>query len=421
MSNRHLPVRPNLTQLRHQAKDFLRAIKRGDAAAIAELRTQRPSHADPSATTLADAQLALARSYGVSSWPRLVAACHVVDAIWCDDLERLRALIAKHPALLYEMARGTKECTWGPPMSFAANLGRDNIIKMLRELGATDVKHAAGRAALRGHVATARMLYGFAGSPPIPKDAVMGPCEALNPAGLGLVLELGASISDGAGDWRAPVALLLETYSRNPEGKHRCLEIMAAHGIELPDTPPMAVHRGRLDLLERHVRADLGLLRRTFSHAEIYPPLLGCHDDESLAIHGTPLGGATLLHMCIDYGEIDIAKWLLDRGMDVNVHAATDAAGFGGHTPIFSAVVSYAYYVRAKYAVPKPDRDRFAELLVNHGADPNTRASLRTRVHSDVVHEYRDVTPLGWGERFHDQDLVSRPAMRLVAHHGGRL
>jgi hypothetical protein len=125
--------------------------------------------------------------------------------------------------------------------------------------------------------------------------------------------------------------------------------------------------------------------------------------------------------MCIDYGELEIAQWLLDRGMDVNVRAATDTDGFGGHTPIFSAVVSFAYYVRAKYASPKPDRDRFAELLLNRGADVNARASLRTRIHSDVVHEYRDVTPLGWGERFHDQDLVSWPALRLIALHGGHL
>ena len=72
MSNRHLPVRPDLTQLKHQAKDLLRAIKRGDAEAIADFREQVSGRADPSTATLSDAQLALARSYGVASWPRLV-------------------------------------------------------------------------------------------------------------------------------------------------------------------------------------------------------------------------------------------------------------------------------------------------------------------------------------------------------------
>ena len=418
MSNRHLPVRPDLTQLRHQAKDFLRAIKRGHAESVAEFQTNSPHQIDPATAKLADAQLALARSYGVVSWPRLVLACNVIDAIWRDDVEGLRALVVKRPALLHEMARGVKSCNWGPPMSYAANLGRDSIIRMLWELGAKDVKHAAGRAALQGQITTGKMLYEMAGRSLVPKDAAMGPCEALNPDGLAFVLELGAPISDQTGDWRAPIAMLLTTYSRNPEGKHRCLEIMVQHGIDLPDTPPMAIHRGRLDLLDAHFRADAGLLRRTFAYADIYPPELGCGEGDG--VHGTPLDGATLLHMCIDYGELEIFQWLLDRGMDVNVRAAADADGFGGHTPIFSAVVSYAYYVRAKYASPKPDRDPFAESLLKHGADPNIRVSLRSRMHTDRVHEYRDVTPLSWGERFHDQDLVSRPAMRLVAQHGGR-
>jgi len=262
------------------------------------------------------------------------------------------------------------------------------------------------------------MLIALPGAPPIPKDAVMGPCEALNPDRLAMVLELGAEICDRTGDWRPPVAMLLETYSRNAKRKHRCLEIMVEHGIELPDTPPMALHRGRLDLLERHLRADARLLRRTFSLAEVYPPDLGCHAEAPPS--GAPLDGATLLHLCIDYGDLDTAQWLIDRGMDVNVTAAVDDDGFGGHTPLFSAVVSFAWYVRSKYAKPKPDRDPFAELLFEHGANPNARASLRTNIHSDRVHEYRDVTPLSWGERFHDQELVSRPAMRLVAKHGGQ-
>src|SRR5438270_5139684 len=67
MSNGHLPVRPDLEQLRRQAKDVLRTMRR----------------ADPSAK-LAGAQHALARSYGIASWPRLVVACRLTDAIWRD-------------------------------------------------------------------------------------------------------------------------------------------------------------------------------------------------------------------------------------------------------------------------------------------------------------------------------------------------
>jgi hypothetical protein len=138
MADRHVPVRPNLEQLRHQAKDLLKAIRRGDASATAELAKHHPAQVAPAAAKLADAQLALARSYGVASWPRLVLACRLIDAIWKDDLEAVRSLVVRHPALLHEDARGVPG-NWGPPMSYAANLGRNRIIASLRELGAADL------------------------------------------------------------------------------------------------------------------------------------------------------------------------------------------------------------------------------------------------------------------------------------------
>jgi Ankyrin repeat len=417
MPDRHLPVRPNLDQLKHQAKDLLRQIRRGEPAALEELRAHHPDRVEPRAAKLADAQLALARSYTVASWPRLVLACRVIDAIWRDDVTTLRKLMIKHPPLLHEMASGRVRSNWGPPMSYAANLGRDRIVAMLHDLGATDLQSAIDRAVLQGQIETARKLYAMGARPPL--NAMMGPAETQNAPGLGYLLELGLPIDDGAGNRLAPVALLLETYCRNPQGKHQCLELFASHGIALPDTPTMAVHRGRIDLLEDHLRRDPDLLARTFSRRDIFPPELGCHADESLAMHGTPLAGATLLHMCVDFAEMEVAQWLIERGMDVNVKAELDADGFGGHTALFGCVVSMAHAPQKH----RPLEDApFARLLLDHGADPNPRASLRKRVRwsdDEAMHEYRDVTPLSWGERFHNQGFVSRPAMRLIAERGG--
>jgi ankyrin repeat protein len=415
MADRRLPVRPDLDRLMQEAEDLLRAVHRADPSAMAELSKHHPASIEPGKAELADAQLTLARSYGLASWPRLVLACRMTDAIWRDDGEAVRELVSREPRLLHEAARGVERCNWGPPMSYAANLGRKRIVALLCGLGAGDLQLAFDRACLQGRIDTARELIALGARPAL--GSVMGPAETLNAAGLAFLLELGAAPSDGSGDRLAPVALVLETYSRAPEGKHRCLELFAEHGIDLPDTPPMALHRGRLDLLAQLLRRDPDLLGRTFSHQEIYPPALGCHSDESLALHGTPLAGTTLLHQCVDFDEIEIARWLVERGADVNARAAVDAQGFGGHTPLFGCVVSQPYRVGLR------TDDAFARFLLDHGAAPNDCASLRKRlrfVADESPREYHDVTPLAWGARFHDQDWVSQPVLRLIAERGGR-
>ena len=88
MAVRRLPVRPDLEQIHRQAKELLRAIHAGDADAIAELGEHHSESIDPSAAKLADAQLVLARTYGASSWTRLVHAVRLAEAIWRDDLEK---------------------------------------------------------------------------------------------------------------------------------------------------------------------------------------------------------------------------------------------------------------------------------------------------------------------------------------------
>jgi len=419
MPDRRLPVRPDLDQLKHQAKDLLRAIRRGDPDAVADFRRHHPREIEPTSVTLADAQLVLARTYQAPNWPRLVLACRLIDAIWRDDIDTVRDLVLEHPQLLHQHA-AIRDSNWGPPLSYAANLGRDRIIAMLRDLGATDLQHALGRATLQGKIGTARLLHAMLGAPRPPADALGGPAYTLSVSGTALMLELGARVRDERGERLAPVDVVLETDSRQPSAKHHILEMYVQHGLELPDTPTMALHRGRLDLLEQHLRRDPGLLRRTFAHQEIYPPALGCHD-EVLATHGTPLAGATLLHMCVDYDELEIARWLLERGMDVDAKAAIDGDGFGGHTALFATVVSQPNFWINHGG--RPDEAPFARLLLDRGADPNARASLRKQLHPgygpDTLHEYRDVTPLAWGEQFHKTIFVSAAALRLIAERGG--
>lgn len=424
MSERRLPVRPNLEQLKHQAKHLLRDFRAGDPEAVAEFEKFQTKPIDPATAQLADAQFVLACAYEAPNWPRLVQACNLIDAIWEDDIETVRKLIEQNPQLLHENA-GIRNSNWGFPMSYAANLGRDEIIKMLHQMGATDLEHAIDRATLQSKIGTAKMLHKMMGSPKPPEGCLGGAAYTLSATGTELMLELGARVVDENGKRIAPVDVVLETDSRKPAEKHRILEMYVQHGLTLPDTPTMALHRGRIDLLEEHLKRDPKLLERTFTHEEIYPPLMGCHD-EVQATQGTPLASTTLLHLCVDYDEFEIAKWLLDQGMDVNVRAAVNADGFGGHTALFCTVVSqpnfWMNYKGLEQAAP------FAELLLNRGADPNVCASLRKQLHPgygpkyDVTkaYEYRNVTPLGWGRQFHAKVFVSEPAMRWIEEAGGR-
>jgi hypothetical protein len=415
--DRHFPVRPNLEQLRNQAKDLLQDLHQGEPRALELWQKFRPESGPSSAAKLADAQFVLARMYGINNWPRMATACRLIDAIWRGDVERARRLVVKDPKLLHESAAGVPDSNWGPPMSYAANVGQDAIIQMLHGLGADDVQHAFSRACLQGKIETARRLQAMGGR--ITPGIVMGPCETLDDAGLAFQLELGAELADHKGDRLAPVALILQTYSRDPQGKHGCLELVAKHGIELPDMPVMAVHRGRIDLLERHFLRDPSLITRRFSLAEIYPPKLGCGPDLSYGLHGTPLDRTTLLHICVDYDEIEIAHWLIEHGADVNAGGEVDADGYGGHTALFGCVVNNSYLCGRQ-------RDgAFTRLLLDHGADPNARASIRKQIHfvpDESMHEYRDITPLAWGEKFHGQryhNWVSTGAMQLIAERGG--
>lgn len=423
MPIRRLPVRPNLEQLQHQAKDLLRAIHAGDGSAIAELREQHVEPIEPNAAKLADAQLVLARSYRASSWTRLVQGVQLAEAIWRDDADAVRGLITRNPALLHEDVLIRTDSNWGPPMTYAANLGRDAIIRLLHEQGARDLESAAGRAALQGHAGTVRMIYDLAGRPSLERLTLAGPAYTLSVEGTAVLLTLGARVVGLNGVDHNTMEHLLGTDSRNPHAKHRILEMYVEHGFEPPDTPVMALHRGRIDLLESHLTRDPDLLVRTFDIADVFPLAPACAKNAYTA-QGTPVHGTTLLHIAAYFDELEIAEWLLDRGMDPDAGAALDDDGIGGYTALFSTVVSqHNFWVN--YGKGQPDEARFTRLLLDRGADPNVRASLRAGLEQGhgggPLREYRNVTPLGWGENYSARIFVSRESMRLIEAQGGGL
>ncbi len=83
--SRSLPASPDLTHLKYQAKDLLRAGK---------------------AISLTDAQFQIAREYGFASWPKLKAHVEALlevgqlkAAIDANDLARVQALMTRNPSL----------------------------------------------------------------------------------------------------------------------------------------------------------------------------------------------------------------------------------------------------------------------------------------------------------------------------------
>ena len=90
-----LPLRPNLEQLKKQAKDLQKEFKSGDAKAYERIRLHLPRLAEKSDEellkerfVLQDAQHVIARLYGFSSWDMLSSALKTPFAALIDFTDR---------------------------------------------------------------------------------------------------------------------------------------------------------------------------------------------------------------------------------------------------------------------------------------------------------------------------------------------
>lgn len=130
--SRQLPAQPNLDQLRHQAKDLLRAAKRGDGEALERIQ------AVSERLVLASAQLAVAREYGFVSWARLKTEVERRDILDQRDLARLAALLAEQPALATAaMEHWCDHPKGASPLAYTAMLRYDTSKRMWRDVSGT--------------------------------------------------------------------------------------------------------------------------------------------------------------------------------------------------------------------------------------------------------------------------------------------
>ena len=321
--SRDLPANPHIDVPKKQARELLRQCKAKSVDAIDRIKRRHPKFgtADDDAIDarlkLSDAHLVIAGEYGFSSWRQLkerITGDTVVQlihkAIRSNDTTAVTQLLTAHPNLLHVPVWSGN---WGPPMSHAANLGLLDMVKTIAALGAKDFQHAFDRALLQGRIETAEWLlqHGAALIPGI----IMGCCETLDERGFQFLDDADAPFTNHKGDKLDPLALVLGTYARKPASKHAILKRFKARGYQWPETPMMAFHCGDLEKLKMHLQRDKELINRRFSYREIYPPQLGCAVDLLLAgMHGTPIDGTTMLHLAIDFDEVEIFDWLLDQG-----------------------------------------------------------------------------------------------------------
>ena len=136
--SRTLRDKPDLVQLKRQAKELLQAFAAGETGAAAEVNAHYQG-ANPARFALHEAQLVLARSYGFDSWPKLKAFVDGVtvrglcDAVRAGDIDGVRAMLAVRPELVHLDVAGDDEHR---ALHHAVLQRRPDIVRLLMQHGA---------------------------------------------------------------------------------------------------------------------------------------------------------------------------------------------------------------------------------------------------------------------------------------------
>ena len=195
---------------------------------------------------------------------------------------------------------------------------------------------------------------------------IFAPCETLDPAAIAWLLQHGADPNCGltsalrSTDSSHPgtaLDYLLGTYLRNREALNASIRLLQdAGGFSRYDEPGViAAIRGNVDAIRKFLQEDRALIERK------YPSLnIGTTAGRMLT-----LKGANLLHVAAEFGQVAVAKLLLDAGADVDARAFIDADGQGGQTPIFHAASQNNDFSL-----------EVVQLLISAGADLHVRCRL---------------------------------------------
>jgi ankyrin repeat protein len=326
MTARQLPERPNLDQLKRQAKDLLGAARAHDAAALARFRTLpafvRHSDADLERAPLAlhDAQSVIAREHGFDSWNDLrtrveeitlefgAALDAVIEAATDGRADRAERLLALHPgiaradfhAALVVGDVGTVERRLAEDLRRALELGGPRGWQPLHYVCYTTIG-ARSEAREAGLVAIARRLLELGADPnlrfpwrhhEVERPVLWGAVFVVRSLRLAtLLLDAGANPSDG-------VTLPLAASA----GDVAALDLLLAYGADV--NRPWATDGSAPLYAILHWSRTADGVRWLLAHAADPDPVFAGN-------------GETPLHVVAASWDASLAQELVSRGADV--------------------------------------------------------------------------------------------------------
>jgi ankyrin repeat protein len=255
MTAHSLPDRPDLGQLRRQAKELRNTGRQGEPEALARFAVYRPAAAP---LTLAAAQLVIAREYGFPSWPQLKAAVEerrmnreqkaraLVVASVSGRMDRAVRLVDADPSLAtYNLWTAA---ALGEASHVRAELARDpaQAVEPDPESGWTPLLvvcnsrwHETDPGRAHGLLEVAELLMDAGAGPDTSVGRVpeFGHCSALYAAaGLANHAELAEMLLKRGADPDTPAALYHTAFLRD----HVCLRLLLDHGARAEGAEALA-------------------------------------------------------------------------------------------------------------------------------------------------------------------------------------
>lgn len=390
-----LPARPDLEQLRKQAKDLLKSHKSGDPEAQRRFREHHPefSSASPqnlpaTGASLTDAQLVLAREHGFPSWPKFRDHVESVmletrnplelfkQAFHADDAPMIARLLERYPA-------------YKPRLNEPIGPFDSQPITQVRSREMLDVFLAAGADI---NVRSRWWAGGFGllhNAPPelaayaIERGAVVDVHAAARLGLMGRLRDLvtadPAVVHARGGDGQTPlhfaasveVAEFLLSHGADPDARDVDHESTPAQWMlgERQEVARFLVQRGcRTDLLMAVALGDLPLVRR---HLDAHPGSISLRVDDAHFPKTHPRAGGT------------IYQWTLGSQM-----SALDVARKFGHAPVLQLLLERSpAEVKLLGAVLGNDDTAVKALLAT---EPDLPARLSEATRRELAHAARN-------------------------------